>query len=220
MATPMLDDLELKAVQVIRQEIEQDYRRRRIAGLDGTLHQHIGRRSHRVIIAGLLLAATAADDLAALQKKAAAGEEVTFTADIATALDINHMVIESFAAEQHVGVNGQTAYALLLAESPPLPPPAEVSAFGGLDEFGLGDLGFDPGALGDVLSDIADQAGALMDLADAALGAIDELQKLAALADLGQLGDVAKPVTDALGKVDELAPVVESISRAAAALIG
>lgn len=221
MPIPMLDDLELKAVQIVRQEIEQGYRRRRIAGLDGTLHEHIGRRSHRVVLGGLLLAETAADDLAALQRKAASGEEVTFTADIATALDIERMVIESFAAEQSVGVAGQTAYALLLAESPALPPPAEVSAFGGLDEFGLGDLGFDPDALGDVLGDIADQAGAVMEMADAAMSVIDQLEDLAALADLANLGSVgnpAQPVVDALGKVDELAPLVEAIGEASVKL--
>ena len=221
MPTPMLDDLELKAVQIIRQETEQGYRRRRIAGLDGTLHEHIGRRSHRVVLGGLLLAETAADDLAALQGKAASGEEVAFTADIATALDIDRMVIESFAAEQSVGVGGQTAYALVLAESPALPPPAEVSAFGGLGEFGVGDLGFDPGALGDVLSDVADQAGALMEMADAALNVIDQLQDLAALADLANLGSIgnpAQPVVDALGQVDALAPLVQSITESSTRL--
>jgi hypothetical protein len=221
MPTPMLDDIELKAVQVIRQEIEQGYRRRRIAGLDGTLHEHLGRRSHRVVIGGLLLADTAADDLAGLQKKAASGEEVTFTADIASALDIEKMVIESFAAEQVVGPAGQTAYAILLAESPKLPPPAEVSAFGGLGDFGMGDLGFDPGALGDVLSGIADQAAGVMAAADAAMNAIDQLQKLAALADLanlGAIGNPAQPVVDALGAVDRLAPLVQSITDSSATL--
>ncbi len=220
MGVPMLDDIELNAVQLIRQETEQDYRRRRIAGLEGTLHQHIGRRSHRVIVAGLLLAATGADDLAALQKKAAAGVEVSFTADIASALEIDQMVIESFAAEQVVGASGQTAYAILLAESPKLPPPAEVSGFGGLDDFGLGDLGFDPGALGDMLSEIADAAGDVMALADAALGAISQLQALADMASLGKLGDVVSPVTDALGEVDEMAPLVSGIAAAAAKLVG
>lgn len=223
MPAPMLDDLELKAVQLIRQETEQDYRRRRIAGLDGTLHQHLGRRSHRVVVAGLLLADTAAGDLAALQKKAASGEEVTFTADIATALEIDRMVIESFAAEQAAGVNGQTAYAILLAENPELPPPATVEAFGGLDDFGLGDLGFDPGALGDALSDIADQAGEAMAMADAALGAIEKLEELAKLADLanlGSLGNPAQPVVDALGKIDALAPLVQSITDASTELRG
>src|SRR5215467_11139938 len=128
MPSPMIDDLELKAVQLIRQETEQDYRRQRIAGLAGTLHQHMGRRSHRVLLAGLLLADDT-DSLGKLQKKAASGDEVTFTADIATALDVEYMVIEAFSAEQTVGPAGQTTYAILLAESPKLPPPAEVSSF-------------------------------------------------------------------------------------------
>jgi hypothetical protein len=233
MPAPMLDDLELTAVQLVRQETEQDYRRRRIAGLEGTFHQHLGRRSHRVVVGGLLLPPTAADDLATLQKKAASGEEVTFTADISTALNIERMVIESFAAEQGVGVGGQTAYAILLSESPPLPPPAEVAAFGGLDDFGVGDLGFDPGALGDVLSDIADQAGSVMAMADAAMGAIDglkdlakfaaslaDLANLANLANLGDIGNPAQPVVDALGTIDELAPLVQSITDASATLAG
>jgi hypothetical protein len=230
MPAPMLDDLELTAVQLVRQETEQDYRRRRIAGLEGTFHQHLGRRSHRVVVGGLLLAPTAADDLAALQKKAASGKEVTFTADISTALNIERMVIESFAAEQGVGVGGQTAYAILLAESPALPPPASVAAFGGLDDFGVGDLGFDPGALDDILSDIADQAGSVMAMADAAMGAIDGLKDLAKfassladlanLANLGDIGNPAQPVVDALGTIGELAPLVKSITDAGATLAG
>lgn len=218
MPTPMLDDIELKAVQLIRQEIEQGYRRRRIAGLDGTLHEHVGRRSHRVVIGGLLVGESAADDLGALQRKAAAGEEVTFTADIATALEVEKMVIESFAAEQGVGPAGQTAYALLLSESPELPPPAQVSAFGGLDEFGAGDLGFDPGALGDVMSGIADQAAGIMAAADAAMNAIDRLSQLADLASLGSVGNPAAPVVEALGAVDRLAPLVQSITDASGRL--
>lgn len=220
MAAPMIDDIELKALQSIRQETEQDYLRQRVVGLDGTLHQRLGRRSHRVMLAGFLLADTAADDLAKLQKKAAAGDEVTFTADITTALEIEHMVIESFAAEQTIGPAGQTAYAIVLAESPPLPPPAEVSSFGGLGDFGLGDLGFDPGALGGVLSDIADQAGAVMGAVDAAIGAVEQLSALANLADLGSVGNPVKPVTDALGSVSQMAPAVTKIGDAVRNLLG
>jgi hypothetical protein len=217
MPVPMIDDIELSAVQTIRQETEQDYLRQRVAGLDGTLHQRLGRRSHRVMIAGFLLAATAADDLGKLQKKAAAGAEVTFTADITTALDIAHMVIESFAAEQTVGPAGQTAYAMVLAESPVLPPPAEVSSFGGLGDFGLGDLGFDPGALGGVLGDIAAQAGSVMGAVDAAIGAVE---KLSALANLGSVGNPVKPVIDALGSLSGMAPSVTSIGDSVKKLMG
>jgi hypothetical protein len=225
--TPMIDDLELKAVQHIRQETEQGFGLQRIAGLDGTLHQKLGRRSHRVYLSGLLLPATATDELATLQEKASSGAEVTFSADITTALSVDKMVIESFSAEQQVGPLGQISYSIVLGESPPLPPPAEVSSFGGLGDFGdlggladlgLGDLGFDPGALGDVLGDIADQAGAVMDAVDAALDAVQQLEALASLASLADIGNPIKPVTDKVKELGDLAPAVQGLAEAVAGL--
>jgi len=220
MAVPMIDDIELKAVQYIRQETDQDFVRQKIAGLDGTLHQSLGRRSHRVILHGMLLADTGADDLKKLQDKAKTAAEVTFTADISTALDISKMVIESFRAEQKVGSAGQTVYALTLAESPPLPPPAEVSPFGGLDGFGLGDLGFDPGALGGLLDDIKNQAGALMDIANAAMDAVGQLQALASLGDLASVGNPVKPVADQIGAVTKAGEALKGIAGGLQALTG
>jgi phage protein U len=216
----MIDDVALKAVQVIRQETDQDFVRQKIAGLPGTLHQRLGRASHRVFLSGLLLPDTAAADLEKLQQKAASGEEVTFTADITTALSVDKMVIESFRAEQQIGPAGQVAYALALAESPPLPPPAEVSAFGGLGDFGLGDLGFDPGALGSVLDDVAAQAGSIMDAADAVMGAIDQLSALANLADLASIGNPIKPLVDKVGDVTKAAEQMGSIAKAAKEITG
>jgi hypothetical protein len=213
MAVPMIDDLELKAVQWIRQESGQAFVRQRIAGLDGTLHQKLGRASHRVVIEGILLPATATDDLKALQEKAASGAEVTFTADITTALSVQKMVIESFHAEQFIGTAGQTSYCIALAESPPLPPPEEVSAFGGLDDFGLGDLGFDPGALSDVLGDIADAAGGIMDAANAALDAVEKLQALANLANLGSVGNPIKPLVDQAGALQSVSESLGNLGR-------
>jgi len=221
--TPMIDDVELKAVQHIRQEIDQGFVRQRIAGLQGTLHQKLGRCSHRVLLSGFLLPATATDDLRKLQDKAASGAEVTFSADITTALSVDKMVIESFTAEQQIGPAGQIAYALVLAESPPLPPPAEVSSFGGLADVGLGDLGidgFDAGALGDVLGDIADQAGAVMDAVDTALAAVEQLQALASLGDLANVGNPVKPITDKVDELSELAPAVAGLARAVKDLTG
>jgi hypothetical protein len=209
-ATPMIGDIELKAVQWIRQETDQGFARQRVAGLDGTLHQRLGRRSHRIVLAGLLVAETAADDLKALQEKAGSGEEVTFTADIATALSVEQMVIESFAAEQVVGRGAQYAYTITLAESPPLPPPAEVSGFGGLGEFGLGDLGFDAD-LGGLLDDITDQAGALTGALDAALDAVDQLESLAALADLADIGSPLQPLTETVDQLADVGPKVTGI---------
>ena len=220
MPVPMIDDIELGAVQVLRQETVQGYHHQTIAGLDGTLQQSLGRRSHRVLAAGVFLPESATDDLAALQKKASAGDEVIFVADISAALEIQKMVIESFAAEQIAGPDRQIAYALMLAESPELPPPAEVSAFGGLDDFGLGDMGFDTDALADMASQIADQAGELMDAVDAVSGAIDQLSALASLGDLGSVGNPAQPVSDALSGLAANAGSLTAIADAAAKLAG
>src|SRR3954451_19758733 len=189
MPTPMIDDAQLAATQWVRQETDQAFVRHQVAGLDGTVHQKLGRRSHRVVLSGLLVAGTAADDLKTLQEKASSGAEVTFAADIATALAVEHMVIESLAVEQHIGTAAQFSYTIALAESPPLPPPAELAPFGGLDDFGLGDLGFDAGALGDIAGAIADQAGAVMDAVDGALDAVEGLASLASLGDLSSLSN-------------------------------
>lgn len=220
MPTPMIDDIELKAVQYIRQETDQDYVRQNVAALSGTLHQKLGRRSHRVVLTGYLLPATATDDLKKLQEKAAAGEEVTFAADITTALSIEKMVLESFRAEQQIGVAGQIAYCMSLAESPPLPPPAELSSFGGLGDFGVGDLGFDPSALGDVLGDIQDAAGGIMDAADAAISAVQQLAALANLADLANIGNPIKPVVDKVGELGSVGAAVKDLAGAIKGLTG
>lgn len=217
--TPMIDDIELKAVQWIRQETDQGFVRQKIAGLEGTLHQKLGRLSHRIILTGVLLPDTATDDLKKLQEKAAAGAEVAFTADITQALSIEKVVIESFVAEQQVGRAGQFAYTVTLAESPPLPPPAEVSAFGGLGDFGMGDLGFDPGALGGVLGDIANQAGALMDAANAALDVVQKLEGLANLANLADIQNPVKPLTDKVGDLSSIAEPMKNLAGALDSLL-
>jgi phage protein U len=214
MAAPMIDDIELKAVQYLRQETQQGFARQRIIGLDGTLHQKLGRRSHRVMLSGVLLPETATEDLKKLQEKAASGAEVTFAADITTALAVDKMVIEAFSAEQQVGPAGQVAYSLVLAESPPLPPPAELSSFGGLGDFGLGDLGFDPDALGGVLDEIKNQAGAIMDAVDAALDAVSQLSALANLANFADIGNPLRPITDKAGELAALGPAVQGLTQA------
>lgn len=193
-AVPMIDDIALTAVQVIRQSTSLDLAPAKVMGLDGRVHQNFGRGGHRVELSGLLLGDTAADDLAALQDKASAGEEVEFVSDITTALDIDTMVISAFDAEQRVGPASQFLYRLVLEESPELPPPAEVSSFGGLP--GLDDLGFDAGALADLASDLKDQAANVMDTLDGALDVLEQLEGLTGLLDLGSAGNVLGPVTD------------------------
>jgi phage protein U len=220
MPVPMIDDLPLEAVQFIRQESDQELVQQKIAGLDGTLHQKLGRGSHRVFVGGVLLPGSAAGDLQRLQTMAAAGEEVTFTADITTALSIDKMVIEAFSAEQHIGPAGQIAYAITLAESPALPAAAEVGGFGGLDAFGTGaDLGFDAAALGSVLADVSSQAGAVLAAADKLAAAVDQIQALAKLADLRDLGNPVKPVADTAPRVAAAAAKLSDVGVLVDALV-
>jgi len=211
-ATPMLGEVSLTAVQWVRQETDGDLVRLRIPGLDGTPHQRLGRRSHRVTVAGLLVGDTAADDLGTLQKLARDGTDTTFTADILTALEVQHVVVESFAAEQVVGRPGQYAYTVVIAENPPLPPSAQVSPFGGLPglgDLGLGDLGFD--GLGDALAGIADQAGALTGALDSAMDALGAAAGLAGLGNLGDVGDPLRPLTDAVGELGGVGGAVSGV---------
>lgn len=199
-AVPLLGDISLDAVQHIEHSIDGGFSSTRIAGLDGELQQRSGRPSHRIRLRGELIGDGAADALTSLQQAAADGEELTFAADISTALDLQKVVLTAFRAVALAGTGQRYGYELHLAESPPLPPPAELEGFGGLDDFGLGDLGFDD--LGGLLDDISDLAGEVAGAVDAAMDAVQAIQSLAALADLdlpsgdGLLAPLTAPVEE------------------------
>jgi hypothetical protein len=211
---PLIGDIALDAVQTISHQLDAGFAPMRIAGLDGEVQQRAGRPSHRIVIEGLLIGDGAKDALGKLQAAATAGDELTFAADIISALDLSKVVIRGLSAEETAGRAQRIAYRLDLAESPPLPPPAEVSGgFGGLDGLGLDDLGLDPGVLGDI-ADLASEAAAAV---DQAMGAIDALSALAALADggldFGGMLDPLKATTDAM-------PAIASQFSTAAAALG
>ena len=190
---PMIDDLALDYVTHVRQRTRHHALSLPVAGRDGDVQQVLGRASYEMDVRGVLVGDDAADKLSSLQNKAKAGEEVTFTADIVTALELDKVLIVEAELEEHGGRPGYYDYRLLLRESPPLPPPAELSSFGGLD--GL-DLGFDT----DLLGDIADLAGDLQNAIEQVTDALDTLQALAGLADLG-LNNPLTPMTEAADSV-------------------
>ena len=72
------------------------------------------------------------------------------------------------------------------------------------------DLGFDAGALGDVLGDISSAAGDIASAASAALDAVDKLKALASLGSLGSVGNPVKPLADQVGS---LQGVAESLGK-------
>lgn len=190
----MIDDILLEAVSRARQRTRARLVSTPVAGLEGDVQQQLGRGSHEVEIFGVIVGEEALDQLDSLQQKVSSGEEVDFSADISTALEIEKMVVVEAEFEEQGGRPNRYEYRLLLRESPPLPEPAELSPFGGLDGF---DLGFDT----DVLGDIMDQAGMLQDALELAGDLLDGLDMLGALSGL-EAGNPLTPMQDHAGSLE------------------
>ena len=192
---PMIDDLALDYVSWVRQRTVQRTRSIPVPGLDGDVQQGFGRSSHEIELAGVLVGEEVADRLSELQDKVSSGAEVAFTADIANALEMENMIVVSAEFQEFAGQPDYYRYRLLLRESPPLPEPAELSPFGGLDGF---DLGFDT----DILGDIADLAGDLQGALEGAMDVLGQLEALAGLADLS-LGNPLTPMQEEAGNLGD-----------------
>ena len=199
---PLLGDISLQYVQRLEHALDAGFSGLRIAGLDGELQQRASRGSHRVRISGLLIGDRAQDDLGKLQAAAQKGDELTFAADITTALALQKVVIRAFHAEESAGLPNRVHYRIELVESPPLPPPAELGGFGGLGDFGLGDLGIDPGVLDDIAS-AAGEVAAAVDKAQSAIAAVSAIANLATSGGLSFSGllDPMKRLTDGVGGI-------------------
>ncbi|GFG52568.1 hypothetical protein CQY20_09230 [Mycolicibacterium agri] len=212
---PLVGDIALSSVQQIDHVMSAGFQRIAVPGLDGDVLQRAGRGSHGIWIRGVLSGDTAMDDLAKLQKLAAAGTEVSFSTDITVALELEQVVVTDLQAHAVAGTAKLVGYDICLVESPPLPPPAEVSGFGGLDDFGLGDLGFDADIMGDIAAIANDVAGAV----DAVMEVADQLSALAALSDI-DVGGPLQPLSDAVGSVGGAADSFKRISAAMSELLG
>lgn len=212
---PLLGDIALTAVQRVDQALDAGFHDVPVLGLAGHAQQRSGRPSHRIGVVGVLSGATALDDLAALQALATAGDETTFAADIVSALDLQQVVVTQFTATEVAGKSGVIDFSLELAESPPLPPPAQLSAFGGLGDFGLGDLGFDT----DILGDLTDLAGDIAGAVDGALDALDALGALAGLADFDFDG-VLDPVNSVTSTISDIGGQLGSAASTLGELFG
>jgi hypothetical protein len=199
MSVPLLGDISLEYAQQIEHWHDSGFVPTRVAGMAGELQQNAGRLSHRIRIAGIIFGDTSADALRSLQQEAAGGAELTFAADITSALDLQKVVITSLRVVEVAGQASRYNYDIQLAESPPLPPPAEISGFGGLDDFGLGDLGFDT----DILGELTDLAGEVAGAVDAATDLIGQLEALANL-DALQAGNFMEPMERTTGEIGRL----------------
>jgi hypothetical protein len=211
-AIPMIDDIELDYVTKIVQRTSHRTVSAPVAGLAGDVQQLMGRASYEIEIAGILVGDDAASKLATLQNSVAEGIERTFTADITTTLELDKVIITAAEFTQLAGRPNHYEYHIVLRESPPLPPPAQLSSFGGLDGF---DLGFDT----DVLGDISDMASDLQGAIDAVSDVVGQLEALSSLADLG-LSNPLTPLSDAAGSIGTAAEGVGGVASALADLLG
>jgi hypothetical protein len=212
---PLVGDVPLASVQRIEHELDGGFEPVGVPGLDGDVLQRAGRGSHVIRIHGVLSGESARDELSTLQGLAGAGEEVAFSADITTALELERVVVAYLRAHEVAGTQNLVGYEMHLVESPPLPPPAEVSTFGGLGDFGLGDLGFDT----DVLGDIAGLAGEVAGAVDAVMEVADQLSALAALGSIDVGGPLA-PMSDAVGALTSGAGTFASVTTSLTTLLG
>lgn len=212
---PLVGDIALSSVQQMAHAMSAGFQRLTVPGLDGDVLQRAGRGSHNIWIRGVFSGDAAMADLGSLQKLVAEGDEVPFSTDITVALELERVVVTDLRAQAVAGTANLFGYEICLVESPPLPPPAEVSGFGGLDDFGVGDLGFDSDIMGD-LSDLADDAAGAV---DAVMDAADQLSALASLGSI-DVGGPLQPLSDAVGSVGQASKTFASISSSLASLLG
>ncbi|HET9179992.1 MAG TPA: OmpA family protein [Terriglobia bacterium] len=123
-AKPMLDDIELQQVQKIDAEESEAVSRHSVPALDGDFLQDLGRRAVRIELNGVLTGPEAAGGLKKLREKFQGTEPVPFVADIATATQVDQMLIEELNVRELAGKPERFEYAVALLEFIPPPPPA------------------------------------------------------------------------------------------------
>ena len=152
-----------------------------VPGLNGDLHQDLGKGALAVEIVGSLVGDEARDEfLSEVRQRFVEGSPVDFVADIVHESELEQVLIETLHVEERANDPDSFRYRLVLREYTEPPPPP--------------DLGLDLGS--DLLPDIE---------LDADLG-LDLLDLPAIVADLPEVGDVLEPLRPA---ADELNAALE-----------
>lgn len=187
---PVLGDWEIPRIASIRTLERRTYTEFSIPGRTGSLYQDLNSAPTAILIQGSLYGEEVRNTFfQELRGRFQAGEAVTFVADILTATELQYVVIETLHLEELGERPDQLGYTLILRESPPPPPPTNL--------------------LGELDTDLLDQAD---DFLDAATGALDALD---ALGDLPQFQDPTPPLSSAL---DGVKSVVDGLAGAGTAI--
>ncbi|MBI5015283.1 MAG: hypothetical protein HZB55_07295 [Deltaproteobacteria bacterium] len=189
---PVLGDWEIPNIAYIGSLERRDFAEMPVPGKVGSVFQDLSSAPTRVVIAGSLFGDDKRDEvLEAVRTKFRAGEPVTFVADIVTATEVQYVVIEELRFEESAEVPDQTAYQIVVRESPPPPPPPNPLA------------GLDAGLL--------DQAGSFLDSVAGALAAIDGL---------GSIPDFGNPVPPLTSSLDQVEGAASGLTSAVQTLRG
>lgn len=136
---PMLGDLELPLVQLLRTEEDQVWVEHGVPALEGSLLQRLGRAPTRVLIHGVMAGDKSLQDLDALRKLYQDAKPLTFAADIMTATKVSQMVIADLTVRERAGKPQCFNYFVNLVEfiltpdpkpPPPPPPPGKTECDG------------------------------------------------------------------------------------------
>lgn len=121
---PMLDDIELQQVQLIDSDRDQALVRHRIPGLEGDFFQRMGRHAGSFQLSAVLTGADSLQDLERLDGKFRAGTPVPFVADIASAVQVDQVLIEALQARDLAGKPQRFEVRFRLQEYLDVQPPA------------------------------------------------------------------------------------------------
>jgi outer membrane protein OmpA-like peptidoglycan-associated protein len=124
---PMLGDIELQQVQTIEVDEDQVLAQQSVPALEGDFLQRLGRRGTQISLTGVLTGAEAGAGLKTLQEKFRAAAAVSFVADIATATQVEKVLIEEMGIRELAGKPSRFEYALTLREFIPPPAPEPVT---------------------------------------------------------------------------------------------
>ena len=192
---PMLGDWEIPRIESLQTLERRAFVELEVPGRVGSLFQDMNTTPTCVAIQGSLYGDEARDEfLETLRGQFQEGQPVTFVADIVTATEVQYVVIDTLQLEENGANPDQIDYLIVLRESPPPPPPADL--------------------LGDLDAGLLDGAG---DFLDSITGALDALDMLGAIPDIG---DPTAPLQGTLSEVEAALGNLDGITGALTELFG
>lgn len=189
---PVIGDWQIPNIAWLQSVEQRHFAEIPIPGMQGSLFQDLNGAPLSLVIAGSLYGDEKRNEfLEAVREKFNAGEAMTFAADIVTATELSHVVIQQMRFEESARAPDETCYVLVIRESPPPPPP--------------------PSGLGDIDAGLLDDAAGLIDSVAGALDALDAL---------GSIPDFGNPLPPLQSGLDEFSSAAADLAAPISLLSG